>query len=179
MEKKTYSVYVHKVETENGPYYYTGVSDDPKKRWRPSGYIKCSKFYEYIQQYGWENIEHAVIADGLSNGKGREIEDMLICMYTSLGRCLNRRRSGHISTDKIAYEHIRMTNDNEYADRQREINKLYKRRVLETPAGKIYNRVKNYNHQHPDRMTETALAAKRKYLESGYIPDYIKNDDLQ
>lgn len=178
MKDNNYSVYTHKVETENGPYYYTGVSDDPKKRWRPSGYIKCRKFYEYIQQYGWDNIEHIVAAEGLSYEKGREIEDKMICLYASLGRCLNSRRSGHISTDKSAYGHIRMANDNEYADRQREINKLYKRRVLATPAGKIYNRVKNYNYQHPDRMIETALAAKRKYLESGYIPEYIKHDDL-
>ena len=44
------------------------------------------------------------------------------------------------------------------------------------PENLIYTRVKNYNRYH--QIIETPLEAKRKYLETGYIPDYIKNDDL-
>lgn len=47
-----------------------------------------------------------------------------------------------------------------------------------TPEGKIYNRVCAFNHYHPDQIKETPLEAKQKYLQWGYIPDYIKSDDL-
>lgn len=48
-----------------------------------------------------------------------------------------------------------------------------------TPEKLIYNRVMGFNRAHPDRMVETGKEAQRKYLETGYIPDYIKNNDLK
>lgn len=47
-----------------------------------------------------------------------------------------------------------------------------------TTVGKIYNRVSSFNTYHPDRKLITPLEAKEMYLLTGYIPSYIKNDDL-
>lgn len=47
-----------------------------------------------------------------------------------------------------------------------------------TTVGKIYNRVSSFNTYHPDRKLITPLEAKEMYLLTGYIPDYIKNNDL-
>lgn len=48
-----------------------------------------------------------------------------------------------------------------------------------TPERKIYKRVSSFNRRHPDLAIETPLEAKTKYLETGYIPTYIKHDDLE
>lgn len=54
----------------------------------------------------------------------------------------------------------------------------WEKEFSKTPEGKIYKRVSKFNLRHPDKKIETPLEAKTKYLEWGYIPDYIKNDDL-
>lgn len=56
--------------------------------------------------------------------------------------------------------------------------KEYIKKWRSTPEGKIYDRVHGFNQRHPDRIIETPLEAKQKYLQRGYIPDYIKSDDL-
>lgn len=92
--ENNYSVYVHKVETEEGPMYYTGVTKQQlSRRWQPVLY-KDMSLWPYIEKYGWENIEHAVVIDGLTYEKSREVEDMLIHMYWSLGCGINKVRSG-------------------------------------------------------------------------------------
>lgn len=48
-----------------------------------------------------------------------------------------------------------------------------------TPDGKIYTRVTNYNRNHPECKLITPMEAKEMYLLTGYIPDFIKNDDLK
>lgn len=65
-------------------------------------------------------------------------------------------------------------NDPEWVEHHREVV----RKRLQTPEGKVYNRVSAYNQAHPGQEIETPLEAKRKYLESGYVPTYIKHDDL-
>lgn len=60
----------------------------------------------------------------------------------------------------------------------KEYSKQHLKQLRSTPEGKIYNRVNSFNQRHPDKIIETPLEAKQKYLQRGYIPDYIKNDDL-
>lgn len=61
---------------------------------------------------------------------------------------------------------------------RREEYKIKQRDRRHQPEFKIYDRVLVFNCRHPDRITETPLEAKNKYLEYGYIPTYIKSDDL-
>ena len=176
MKEDTYSVYVH--HTPDG-MYYTGVTKQQlSNRWQPSHY-KDKSLWPYIEQYGWENIEHAVIADGLTYEKSREVEDMLILFYRSIGKGINKNRSGLVYTSDINtyardWQRNKYANDPEFAERDRQ----YHRQKRATPEGRIYGRVHTFNRRHPDRAIETPLEARDKYLESGYIPNYIKNDDL-
>lgn len=91
-----------------------------------------------------------------------------------------RRRDRHANDPEYA-EHIRQqdrdkyANDPEYAERRRQ----YEREKRATPEGKIYDRVRGFNQRHPDRIVETPLEAKKRYLEQHIIPDYIKNNDLK
>lgn len=213
MKDKNYKVYVHRVMTEDGPMYYAGVTKNTELRWNQSGY-KGTGLELHISKYGWDNIEHIVVFESNNRNKAYEIEDLMILFYHSIGKCLNKRRSGRIkATDKKAYDRMfikelrtsseykeheqqyqrdRYANDQEHAERLRKYQRdkyandenykryciEYNRNRLKTPEGKIYNRVKAYNTRHPDSVIETPLEAKRKYLEYGYIPEYIKNDDL-
>ena len=178
MEEKTYSVYIHKVNTENGPLYYTGVTKNIKQRWIPSLYKDTSLWF-YIEKYGWENIEHVTIFETDNREMAIKTEDMLICGYAALGRCVNRKRSGHIVTsDKKAYtrkyNRDKYATDHEFAERQRQ----YERKIRATPEGKIYHRVEAFNRHHPDRITESPLEARDNYIKYHIIPQYIKHDDL-
>ena len=107
--------------------------------------------------------------------KAYEVEDMLICGYRALEKSINKQRSGLIeSSDVNAYMRNRRSNNPKLAEQHRQLN----RNLRLTPGGRIYYRVHSFNHDHPDLAIETPLEAKRKYLESGYIPQYIKHDDL-
>ena len=88
--------------------------------------------------------------------------------YVKMERERSRERTMKRQQDKYA-------NDQEWVEQHREAV----RKNIQTPEGKVYNRVNAFNQRHPDRAVETPLEAKLKYLETGYIPDYIKNDDLK
>lgn len=189
-------VYVHK--TPNNMYYVGQSKRQIHQRWQPSLYHNMS-LHPYIEQYGWENIEHLVVKDGLTEEQALYWEDLLIQLYSQMGCCINKQRSGNCTADIQTYmqqynqrpewkEHKREYDQQpERKEYQRQYNqrperKEYQRQYMQQcnqrPEYKIYNRVKSYNITHPDKIIETPLEAKQKYLATGYIPGYIKKSDL-
>ena len=83
-------------------------------------------------------------------------------------------RKEHLEQCRKIQKNCYQKHKNEYQDKGRENMKKQR----STPEGKIYDRVHSFNQRHPDKIKETPLEAKQKYLQRGYIPDYIKNDDL-
>lgn len=81
-----WTVYIHIVpDSVNGcghDKYYVGVTcQDVKKRWGNSSgilYRKCRLFYDAIQKYGWDNIEHEIIASNLNEDEAYKFEKLLI-----------------------------------------------------------------------------------------------------
>lgn len=199
-----YWVYVHR--TPDNMYYpgHSGGEDGKKQvcqRWQPLHY-RTTSLHPYIEQYGWDNIEHLVIKDGLTKEQAAYWEERLIQMYTEMGCCINCQHSGNCTADTKKYyqqrnqqperkaymqEYMREYNQ-QYRQRpevkeyyrqrsQQPERKAYMREYEQQPEWKVYNRVKNYNRYHTP--IETPMEAKNKYLEYGYIPSYIKNDDLK
>lgn len=88
--------------------------------------------------------------------------------------------------EKLEYNKQRyQEHKEEILEKQKQYNKEHREEKIEylrnwrsSPAGKIYNRVNSFNQRHPDSKTETPKEARQKYLETGYIPSYIKNNDL-
>lgn len=194
---KGYWVYAHITPEKD---VYIGMSkQQPSERWVSSLY-NGTALQQYIECFGWENIEHRVLIDNLTKAQAEQIEDWFITQITEEGFCINRQRSGgywrdnqkeykktwyetHKEERKVRYE----TNREEILEYQKvyrethrdeilEQKKVYNKQRLSTQEGKIYNRVKGYNQTHTP--IETPLEAKQKYLDWGYIPSYIKNDDL-
>lgn len=162
-----YWVYAH--TTPNGMYYIGMSKQQPYFRWRKSKY-EDTILEQYISKYGWENIQHKVLVDGLTKKEAERLEDRLIVTLSMNDLCINEKRSGGIARDnKQAY-------NKQYREDRKEEMQVYDKQRRSTPEGKIYNRVTAYNQRHTP--IETPAEAKQKYLQCGYIPTYIKHNDL-
>ena len=78
----SYSVYKH--TTPSGKVYIGLTSKPVEKRWlNGQGYRRNKHFWNAIQKYGWDNIEHIVLASGLSKEEASKIEKMYIAIFRS------------------------------------------------------------------------------------------------
>lgn len=78
-----YTVYKH---TAPGGKVYIGItSQTVAQRWGTSGqrYCKSVYFSRAIKKYGWENIQHEIIAEGLTKAQATALEIELIAKYDS------------------------------------------------------------------------------------------------
>ena len=99
-KEKTWCVYIHRNKINNK--VYIGVAKEPaKNRWRNgSGYSKNqSVFYNAIQKYGWDNFEHIIWADKLSQKEAQEWEIRLIAVFKTNCRKYNNPELGYNMTD--------------------------------------------------------------------------------
>ena len=75
-----YLVYVHTVP--NGKKYVGITKQDKERRWlKGAGYEHQPKFYKAIQEYGWRNILHEVIAENLTEQEARQMEKEYISKF--------------------------------------------------------------------------------------------------
>lgn len=77
-----YTVYCH--TTPNGKRYFGITGLTPSKRWRNGkGYYQNKHFSAAIAKYGWQNIEHTIIAEDLSKEAAASLEKELIREFKS------------------------------------------------------------------------------------------------
>lgn len=87
--KNQYSVYVHIIPKKITKYthdkYYVGITaKKPQKRWGCNGKgYKEQIFYFAIQKYGWNNIEHEIVASNLTYDEACNMEKILILKLQS------------------------------------------------------------------------------------------------
>lgn len=80
-----FSVYKHTFP--NGKIYIGITKQTTKMRWRNGYSYKAQKLmWNAIQKYGWENIKHEIIADGLTQEEACQMEIDLIKQYDSTNR---------------------------------------------------------------------------------------------
>lgn len=83
-EINNWTVYIHTVPSHISGYlwdkHYVGItSQRPKDRWgRGRGYKQNEHFNRAIQKYGWDNIEHTIVAEHLSCKEACDMEVSLI-----------------------------------------------------------------------------------------------------
>ena len=86
----SFTVYVH-ISPSNKRY--VGItSTSVEHRWGRMGknYSQQPLFWRAIQKYGWDNLEHVIVAEGLSKDEACDMERQLIEQYHS-----NDRRYGY------------------------------------------------------------------------------------
>ena len=82
MNSENYKVYKH--TTPNNKTYIGITKLDVNKRWKNgNGYKHNPYFTRAISKYGWENIEHDVLYDGLTKEQAEKKETELISFYKS------------------------------------------------------------------------------------------------
>ena len=92
MEVKTvehkYCVYIHTNKINNKAYI--GITNNTINRWsHGDGYLRKDKNNQYyqpvfanaIKKYGWDNFEHIIFADNLTEEAAKHIEILLIALY--------------------------------------------------------------------------------------------------
>lgn len=83
-ENNKWIVYVHIVPKEISDYdydkYYVGITGQTvERRWRENGTgYYTQPFYKAIKKYGWNNIEHYIIAEHITEKEAQELEKALI-----------------------------------------------------------------------------------------------------
>lgn len=89
---KNYCVYEHIFP--NGKKYI-GISCNAEKRWRNGkGYETQPKIARAINKYGWENVTHNIIVDGISKEQAETIERYLIAELKTIDLGYNTSTGG-------------------------------------------------------------------------------------
>lgn len=85
MKVNNYCVYIHRNVINNKAYIgLTKHGDKPNERWRNGqGYITQPIFNSAIQKYGWDNFEHIIWANDLSEDDAKKVEIMLIALFNT------------------------------------------------------------------------------------------------
>lgn len=75
----TWTVYMH-ISPSNKRYI--GItSKSVNERWKNGFGYKTQMFYRVVQKYGWDNIQHIIIAENLSEQAAKDMEILLIKQY--------------------------------------------------------------------------------------------------
>lgn len=81
-QEKKYYIYKH--TAPNGKVYIGMTSKNPQERWDSGhGYRKHKYFWNAIKKYGWNNINHEILYDGLTKDEACQLEINLINLYDS------------------------------------------------------------------------------------------------
>lgn len=69
--------------TPNKKLYIGITSAKPENRWgnNGTGYKLCKLFWRAIQKYGWDNIQHIILIEGVTKTVACECEKYLIAKY--------------------------------------------------------------------------------------------------
>lgn len=126
---ETFIVYKH-ISPSNK--IYIGItSQEPQRRWRKdgSGYRQNKKFYNAIKKYGWDNFQHEILAEGLTEGEALKLEKELIQKYNSFANGYNKSLGGDYGgyTDetkqKISNSVKELWNDETYREHMSQAHK--------------------------------------------------------
>lgn len=82
--EKLWKVYVH-INKSNGKRY-VGITSKVKveHRWNEGrGYSRNPRFFSAIKKYGWDNFEHIVLHDGLTEEAAKAMERQLIAKWAT------------------------------------------------------------------------------------------------
>ena len=93
MQNELYYVYKH--TTPDNKVYIGITKQNPNRRWRNGhGYYSSPLFFNAIIKYGWINIKHEILLEGLTLEQANQAEKEFISLYKS-----NDRRFGYNLTE--------------------------------------------------------------------------------
>ena len=101
-----YCVYEHVFP--NGKRYIGITRNDPEYRFMTNGngYSTQKKMFNAIKKYGWDNIQHNVIVDGLTNAQANIIEKYLIKSLNTIQNGYNTSIGGDSILGVYLNQHV-------------------------------------------------------------------------
>ena len=84
-DNSVWCVYIH-TNKYNNKVYIGITSRNPTDRWGVNGYKYHEDqpvFYRAIKKYGWDNFDHIIFADHLTEDEAKHMEILLIALYKS------------------------------------------------------------------------------------------------
>ena len=101
---KKYSVYMHTFP--NGKKYI-GITSDIDNRFRNGkGYSHQGKIWNAIKHYGWNNINHEILLDDLTQEQAEKVETVLIQAFDSVRNGYNTSIGGDKINATYLNDHI-------------------------------------------------------------------------
>lgn len=128
-----YLVYMH--ITPNNKKYIGITSLKPKERWNSGyGYSHNTLFFRAIKKYGWNNIEHKILYENLSQEEAEQKEIELISTFkTNNSKYGYNIENGGNSTGKLSKETKRKLSE---AHKGKKFTEEHKRKISEGNKGK-------------------------------------------
>ena len=80
MQEEKYLVYIH-INKINKKVYVGQTSNSAQERWKNGYGYKGQYFFEAIEEFGWDNFEHIIIAENLTMAEAQTLEAELIAKY--------------------------------------------------------------------------------------------------
>ena len=94
-QSKKYIVYMHKLKIDGRVYIgQTCLSIEKRAGSNGNKYKGCTKFWNAIQKYGWNNFEHIVLASDLTLDQANELEKQYIEKFNSIENGFNLVEGG-------------------------------------------------------------------------------------
>lgn len=94
---ENYKVYMHTFP--NNKKYIGITRQDLEKRWQNGNGYKHQPIYKYIIDVGWDNIDHDVLYENLTQNEAQEKEKELIELYDSINNGYNISDGGGTGSD--------------------------------------------------------------------------------
>ena len=182
-EERKYTVYLH--TSPSGKRYVGITSMKVERRWRKGkGYINNSYFYNAIQKYGWDNIEHIVFEENLSKEEAEDYEIFLIQALHSNDRRYgyNIENGGHLN--KMSEETRRKISEANKGEKSRfygkPLSEEHKKKLIEANSGKNHHLYgKHHTEETKQKMREANSGGKngraRKVECEGVVYDCVKD----
>lgn len=182
MKKNNYCLYKH---TSPSNKVYIGITQQSvEKRWQNGyGYKTNHHFWNAIQKYGWNNFEHAVLIENLTEKEAKKLEKEYIalfnCCNTKYG--YNKTEGGDVPIqftieirDKMSKNHADFSRGN-----HPQAKKVYKYEKINGNYICEYNCVKDASDE--NNISEESISGVARgtgYTAGGYRWSYIKQDSL-
>lgn len=166
--KANFTVYMH--VAPNGKKYIGITSQKPNRRWHAGhGYKGNTYFSRAIIKYGWDNFEHIILAENLTEAAAAELEKFYIRKYdtTNKKRGFNHSIGGECHTlgykmsDEVKEKHRKSMIGRTFS---KETRKLWSEQRKGRPA---WNKGRKLSQEHLQKLCTPVICVETKITYFG------------
>ena len=181
---RTFIVYMH-VNKLNNKKYVGITCQEPKKRWKRGGCYKGSPhFYRAIQKYGWDNFEHLILAENLSEAEAKQLEIDLIATYqlrdAQFGYNLAAGGQGRLKystkQEKAARLLVEKAWQNQYNKEHKDYFKIKNQEYYTANPEKYKQKAKQYYRENTEKVKAYSKAYKLEHKEQNKLRNKANNE---